>query len=197
MNLKDLIDELNRNLSSVKGDARLYEMRMEIPLVEEIYWHLRQYYEKCGNQGRPNKQQEQSRERYRAGWEDVFGRTYSKGWWDDYGNAASREELREELLRKTGEAQRKREETERRAKETADRFWREQARYWESHFRQQQTRKDQRDPYIILGVRRGATKPEIIKAYRSLAMRLHPDRKGGSTEKFQDLQWAKQQLVGK
>jgi len=45
------------------------------------------------------------------------------------------------------------------------------------------------DYYKTLGVQRGATDSEIKKAYRSLAMKHHPDR-GGDPKVFQDIQAA-------
>lgn len=46
------------------------------------------------------------------------------------------------------------------------------------------------DYYEILGVGKDANQTEIKKAYRSKASQLHPDREGGNTEAFQDLQKA-------
>jgi DnaJ family protein A protein 2 len=44
--------------------------------------------------------------------------------------------------------------------------------------------------YTILGVGKDASSEEIRKAYRKLAAKLHPDKEGGSQEKFQELQAA-------
>jgi molecular chaperone DnaJ len=44
------------------------------------------------------------------------------------------------------------------------------------------------DHYAVLGIERGATAAEIRRAYRKLALRLHPDRAGtAATERFQQL----------
>lgn len=44
--------------------------------------------------------------------------------------------------------------------------------------------------YETLGVGKKATKPQIKKAYRDLAKKHHPDRKGGTVDKFQEIQKA-------
>lgn len=65
--------------------------------------------------------------------------------------------------------------------------------------RQQRTEPPptKKSAYTILGVKPGATNDEIVKAYRKLAMRYHPDRKPhGDTKKFQELQQAKRELIG-
>lgn len=50
-----------------------------------------------------------------------------------------------------------------------------------------------KDYYDILGLKKGATEAEIKKAYRKMAHQHHPD-KGGSKEKFQELNEAYQVL---
>nr|CCC94404.1 unnamed protein product [Trypanosoma congolense IL3000] len=50
------------------------------------------------------------------------------------------------------------------------------------------------NPYSVLGVKQGASKDEIKKAYRVLARKHHPDAPGGSHEKFQEIQMAYEQV---
>lgn len=50
------------------------------------------------------------------------------------------------------------------------------------------------DYYDILGIKKGASKEEIKKAYRSLAHKYHPDRPGGNAEKFKEVSEAYQVL---
>lgn len=44
-----------------------------------------------------------------------------------------------------------------------------------------------RDYYEVLGVGKGASADEIKKAYRRLAIKYHPDKEGGSEEKFKEV----------
>src|SRR6185312_5192315 len=46
---------------------------------------------------------------------------------------------------------------------------------------------EKRDYYEVLGVGKGASADEIKKAYRRLAVQYHPDKQGGSEEKFKEL----------
>lgn len=49
------------------------------------------------------------------------------------------------------------------------------------------------DPYVVLGLARGATLEEVRKAYLKLALKHHPD-KGGSEEKFKEIAAAKDKI---
>lgn len=49
--------------------------------------------------------------------------------------------------------------------------------------------------YQILGLSRTATEDDIKKAYRKLAMKHHPDREGGSEEKFKEVKEAYEYLL--
>lgn len=51
------------------------------------------------------------------------------------------------------------------------------------------------DAYSTLGVDRGATDEEIKRAYRKLAAKHHPDKEGGNTAKFQEIQGAYETLT--
>ena len=45
----------------------------------------------------------------------------------------------------------------------------------------------QKDYYNILGVDKKASKDDIKKAFRKLAHKYHPDKKGGDTDKFKEV----------
>src|SRR3990167_10847302 len=51
-----------------------------------------------------------------------------------------------------------------------------------------------KDYYQILGVPRNASQEEVKKAYRKLAHQFHPDKTGGSEEKFKEVNEAYQVL---
>ena len=51
--------------------------------------------------------------------------------------------------------------------------------------------------YFSLGLTKDASEEEIKKAYRAMAVRLHPDKPGGDTKRFQQLQDAYQQIKTK
>lgn len=51
-----------------------------------------------------------------------------------------------------------------------------------------------KNPFTTLGIKNGATKAEIKKAYRVLAAKHHPDAPGGSNEKFQEIQAAYEEV---
>ncbi|OGZ32794.1 MAG: hypothetical protein A2V69_03125 [Candidatus Portnoybacteria bacterium RBG_13_40_8] len=51
-----------------------------------------------------------------------------------------------------------------------------------------------KDYYKILGVNKGASKDEVRRAYRELAHKYHPDKKGGDEKKFKEINEAYQLL---
>eukprot|EP00331_Platyophrya_macrostoma_P002919 CAMPEP_0176427340 /NCGR_PEP_ID=MMETSP0127-20121128/12492_1 /TAXON_ID=938130 /ORGANISM="Platyophrya macrostoma, Strain WH" /LENGTH=241 /DNA_ID=CAMNT_0017808805 /DNA_START=189 /DNA_END=914 /DNA_ORIENTATION=+ len=53
---------------------------------------------------------------------------------------------------------------------------------------------DSKNPYTVLGIKQGASKEEIKKAYRVMARKHHPDAPGGSHEKFQEISQAYEQI---
>jgi len=52
-----------------------------------------------------------------------------------------------------------------------------------------------RGAYACIGVDPGASDAELARAYKAQALRLHPDRSGGSTEAFQALQAAYERIL--
>lgn len=50
-------------------------------------------------------------------------------------------------------------------------------------------------PYDILGVTRNSSEDSIKKAYRELAQKHHPDKPGGSTEKFKEINAAYHAII--
>jgi len=50
-------------------------------------------------------------------------------------------------------------------------------------------------PYDILGVTRNSPDGDIKKAYRELAQKFHPDKPGGNTEKFKEINAAYHSIV--
>jgi uncharacterized membrane protein YkvA (DUF1232 family) len=67
---------------------------------------------------------------------------------------------------------------------------------------QEVVRHESNDPYIVLGIDRGATREEIRNRYRELARRYHPDKVAHlgnefqqlAEEKFKAVQWAYRRL---
>lgn len=55
----------------------------------------------------------------------------------------------------------------------------------------------QRDYYEVLGVSKGASEDEIKKAFRKAAVKHHPDKQGGSEEKFKEINEAYEVLKDK
>jgi DnaJ-class molecular chaperone len=51
-----------------------------------------------------------------------------------------------------------------------------------------------RDPYRVLGIPHGASPAVVLDAYRRLSKLHHPDREGGSPERFLEIQQAYETL---
>ena len=51
-----------------------------------------------------------------------------------------------------------------------------------------------KDPYRVLGVPFGASPAVVLEAYRRLSKQHHPDREGGSQERFVEIQLAYETL---
>jgi hypothetical protein len=65
---------------------------------------------------------------------------------------------------------------------------------WGQHARRPPPKQPAGRPWhVVLGCEETATKPQIIKAYRRLAMKHHPDR-GGKKEAFQEVQAAYEEV---
>jgi curved DNA-binding protein CbpA len=52
----------------------------------------------------------------------------------------------------------------------------------------------QKDPYRVLGLPHGASQAVVLEAYRRLSKQHHPDREGGSDERFVEIQLAYETL---
>lgn len=63
-----------------------------------------------------------------------------------------------------------------------------------TQYSQRRTLIGKGNPYHVLGVRMGASKEEIKKAYRKQAKLAHPDVPGGSHERFQAIQKAYEEI---
>jgi len=51
------------------------------------------------------------------------------------------------------------------------------------------------NPYGILGLQHGASEEEVKKAYKTLAKKHHPDKNGGTAEKFKEINEAYTQII--
>lgn len=187
MRLDTVREELRRVLdAALRGSS----VPVDPQLFEDVLWFLDLLRKREGiNVERPTRRQR------RGSFEDP----YTTGWSEEF--------IREHMRRAEAEWKRAFEEGfYRQQQQTAEEINRQQEqsrrreyRYdwgrwddWERATRAPRPKK-QREWYEVLGVRPDSTIPQRQKAYRSLAQRLHPDKPGGSTEKFQELQQAKRE----
>lgn len=186
MNLDDLLELLRRTLHEVDRKGRSnYEMRIDVSLIEQIEWHLSQYRTKVGNTGYPPGRGTASEE---------------ERYWGDYSRSKRGEAFNEDLW-KTWEQYMRGASAGRSNRYDFEwgpsPFGSESHKSNRSHTPPPTPEEEPRAWTAILGVRSTATKPEITKAYRSLAMKYHPDRKGGSNEKMAELNSAYRKAMGK
>ena len=61
-----------------------------------------------------------------------------------------------------------------------------------SHQREEEEEQYEKDTklYDIMGLEKNASDDQIRKTYKRMAIKLHPDKQGGSQEKFKELQMA-------
>lgn len=213
MNLVDLIAALRDTLRRVhesRDGADAYEIHVDVRLIEEIEWHLSNYQKTAGNPSRPAADREY-RDRKQDYWE---GGPYEqvdpirRDWEQRRRRTAEEAEAKSRYAR--GEAERNARQQQAYAEEFA-RGFRESFRRsstWEEvfggfksgfegfDFGGNQSRQERPRPqstrawWEVLGVRQTCTWPEAQRAYRSAALKAHPD-KGGSKDKMQELNVAK------
>lgn len=183
--LEELIKMIDSCLQR-EPDLSLFEIRMDFKEMKDILVYLRElqarraqasYYnerdhktawEQHQKQRQAEEEMRRRNEEARRRAEDVF-RGFSKQWQESF-YSSDFEELFRERSRKSREG--------------------EETYTWE------EPTKAKRPWTTVLGVDGGATRDEIMKAYRRLAQKLHPDKAGGSKEAFQELQEAKRTALG-
>lgn len=165
--LSTVIEELQRQLGNSNG--RITGV-FSLELAEDILWFLQMLRRREGyDVERPHRYDDPRRER---NYENPFS-----------GTGASEEWIRQQ------------QEFHRHWKSAFEDMFQQKKPHEESfQWGTPQNRSSRRRPWHeVLGVRPDATLAQRQKAYRSLAMQYHPDRKGGSNEKMQELNQAKKE----
>lgn len=203
---KELLKEINTLLNDILvGTTKRheYEIRMSVEDLEAIRNVLAQAAER---ENLEEKLAEMMGGIHSKMWEDVFssarsGKEQGSFTFEDLYNSAFRNSSF--WSDQFGESATQQEARRRQTEEELRRFWKERPfgrgpytkynhyTYEEASRPPPKQEKPKRPWYEVLGLRPGATKSQINNAYRSLAMRFHPDRKGGSHEKMSEINVAR------
>lgn len=176
-------------------------LEIEPELLEEIEWFLTKYREHVNyNVERPNPKAPPNREK----------KDDSAFWGTSSAEAQHRRQYEgsfsfEEIYRRASEHMNQQKSQWEKANfysyaeadaAQAERMWK--AAFGPDDLKPKPKKERQKKPWPeVLGVRPTATRMEIMKAYRSLAMRFHPDRKPeGNSEKMQEINVAKDEALG-
>lgn len=214
MNLVDIIAALRDTLRKVyasKEGMDAYEVHVDVRLIEEIEWHLSNYQKTAGNPSRPAPDPFANR-RKRDTWEeelyeqaDPIRREQRRRQKAEEEAEAWNRTAQEEAEKNYRQQQAYAEEFSRRFRESFRRSstWEEvfgrggfKSGFEGFDFGGNQSRQERPRPqstrawWEVLGVRQTCTWPEAQRAYRSAALKAHPD-KGGSKDKMQELNVAK------
>ena len=107
------------------------------------------------------------------------------------------EEVKDQAKYKTKEKTRKKRTYKKRDKKKSS-GWEDQWKQWSSqnnNYKSTKTTTSYKSPLQILGLKSGATKKEITKAYRKLSMVHHPDMSTGDQVEFVKLTEAKDKAM--
>lgn len=189
MNTKEYIKKYSLNVSDNKFDHSLFISDFTNDFITLL---------EVGNSTKNFKGYENAIRAIRMKWDAINNKTVGnlpdKLWNFFYATviAKTKEELFPELIAKQKEVnEQKRKEWEERKKfrEREDSF------FWSFLFFGNSTKKQiPSDSFIVLGIPTTSTSEEVIKRYRDLSNKYHPD-KGGSDESFISITEAKNKIL--